>query len=156
VFLSQNGQRDSLLDCNWLHFVRRNHFHVMILLNRDSESSYSELLLEDSTQFSSQRNRIPCIRPDDVIFRPNAQLSKHHPSRPYSVSRTFELFQLASVQTSQHHIQTSFSVRQVERFLTRTQICEDSCTHPDYVCSHSDAILDNKASRTEEVQPSGC
>jgi hypothetical protein len=43
VFLAQNGQRGSLLVCNWLHYVGQNHFHVMMLLNRDFViSSYSE------------------------------------------------------------------------------------------------------------------
>jgi hypothetical protein len=48
------------------------------------------VLLEDSAQSTSQRNRIPCSRPDDVIFRPDAQLSKHHPSGQQELSiRTF-------------------------------------------------------------------
>jgi len=34
VFLSQNGQRGSLLVCDWLHFVGQNHFYVMMLFNR--------------------------------------------------------------------------------------------------------------------------
>jgi hypothetical protein len=29
---------------------------------------------------TSQRNQIPCIRPDNVIYCPDADLSKHHPS----------------------------------------------------------------------------
>jgi hypothetical protein len=78
---------------------------------------------------------------------------KNFPSRPSSVSRTFELFQLASVWTSQQHVQTLSSVRQVERFLSKTQICENSCNRPDDVCSRPNAILD-KASRAYKVQPS--
>jgi hypothetical protein len=38
------------------------------------------MFLEDSAQIPSKSNRIPCIRRDDVIFHPDAQLSKHHPS----------------------------------------------------------------------------
>jgi hypothetical protein len=38
VFLFQNGQRGSLLVCNWLHFVGQNQFFVMILFIRDSVS----------------------------------------------------------------------------------------------------------------------
>jgi hypothetical protein len=34
--LSENGQRGSLLVCNWPHSVGKNHFYVMILANRDS------------------------------------------------------------------------------------------------------------------------
>jgi hypothetical protein len=46
-----------------------------------SEVFFRDMFLEDSAQIPSQRNRIPCIHPDDVIFRSNAQVSKHHPSR---------------------------------------------------------------------------
>jgi len=45
-----------------------------------SEIFFRDMFLEDSAQIPSQRNRIPCIRPDDVIYRPNTQLSKHHRS----------------------------------------------------------------------------
>jgi hypothetical protein len=79
VFLSQNGQKWSLLVCNWLHSVGQNHFYVKILFIRDSVI-FRALFLEDSAQIPSQKNRIPCIRSDDVIFRPNVQLSKHYPS----------------------------------------------------------------------------
>jgi hypothetical protein len=34
------------------------------------------VLPEDSAQFTSQKNRIPCSRPDDVIYRLDAHLSK--------------------------------------------------------------------------------
>jgi hypothetical protein len=34
--LSQNGQRGSLLVCDWLHSIGQNHFYVMMHLNRDS------------------------------------------------------------------------------------------------------------------------
>jgi len=44
-----------------------------------SEVFFRDMFLEDSAQIPSQRNRIPCSRPDDVINRPDAQLSRHHP-----------------------------------------------------------------------------
>jgi len=43
-----------------------------------SEVFFKDMFLQDSAQIPSQRNRIPCIRPNDVIYRPDAQLSKHH------------------------------------------------------------------------------
>jgi hypothetical protein len=66
----------------------------------------------------------------------------------------FELFQLTSVLTSQQHVWTLFTVRQVERFLSKTQIWKDSCNRSNDVCSHPDAIL-GKARRAYKVQPSG-
>jgi hypothetical protein len=48
------------------------------------------MFLKDYAQISSQRNQILCICPDDVTFRSDAQLYKHHPSRPRELSfRTF-------------------------------------------------------------------
>jgi len=44
------------------------------------------------------------------------------------MSRTFELFQLASVRMSPQHVRTPFSGRQVERFLFKSQIWEDTAT----------------------------
>jgi hypothetical protein len=41
---------------------------------------FRAMFLEDSTQIPSKSSWIPCIRLDNVIFHPNAQLSKHHPS----------------------------------------------------------------------------
>jgi hypothetical protein len=75
-------------------------------------------------------------------------------SGPSSVSRSFELFQVASVQTSQQHVQTTFSVRLAMEFLFKIQIWKDSCNRPDDVCSRSDALLHN-ASRAFNVQLSG-
>jgi hypothetical protein len=86
--------------------------------NQFSKVFFRDMFLEDSAQIPSQRNRIPCIRPDDVIFCPDAPLSKHHPfGRPElsigtsSVSRSFKLLQLASVWTFQQLVQTPLSVR---------------------------------------------
>jgi len=86
----QSLQIFRVLVCNWLHSVGQNHFHVMMLLNRDSVIFkvfiFRVILLEDSAQIPSQRNWIPCIRPGDVIFRLDAQLSKHHSSRRRELS----------------------------------------------------------------------
>jgi len=82
--LFQNGQRRSLLVCNWLHSVGQNHFYVMMLLNRDSVVFrvflFKVIILKDSAQIPRKSYRIPCIRSDDLIFRPGDQLSKHHSS----------------------------------------------------------------------------
>jgi hypothetical protein len=51
---------------------------------------FSFELQEDSVQNSKQLVQFPCIRPNDMIFHPNAQLSKHHPSGRRELSvRTF-------------------------------------------------------------------
>jgi hypothetical protein len=84
------------------------------------------------------------IRPDDENFM----------FGPSSVSRSFELFQLASVRTSQQCVRTSFNVRLAMGFLSKTQIWEDSCNHPDDVDSCSDALI-YKASCAFKVQPFG-
>jgi hypothetical protein len=82
-FFSQNGQMGSLLICNWLHSTGQNHFHVMMLFIRGlvifRSLFFRDMFLEDSAPISSQRNLIPCICPDDVIFYPDPELSKHHP-----------------------------------------------------------------------------
>jgi hypothetical protein len=49
------------------------HTHTCFVLEVNFNFSVP---LEDSVQSTSQRNRIPCSRLDDVIYRPNAQLSK--------------------------------------------------------------------------------
>jgi hypothetical protein len=94
------------------------------------------VFLEDFTQFASQKIWFLASHPDDVSYRPDAQLSKapairttyhtvrthirlkHHlsrqrgfPSGPSSVSRSFELLQLASVQMIQQPVRTTLSVR---------------------------------------------
>jgi hypothetical protein len=162
--LSQNGQNGSLLVCNWPHSVGQNHFIVMMLLNRDSvifRVFLFRVLLEDSAQFPSQRNRIPCIRSDNVIsFQTLNSPSIIYPDDenfqcgPSSMSRSFKLFQVASVRTFQQYVQTPFSVRLAVRFLSKTQIWEDSCNHLDDVCSRPDTLI-HKASRAFKVQPFG-
>jgi hypothetical protein len=84
---------------------------------------------EDSAQFASQKFWFPASHPDDVSYCPDAQLSKapavqttchtvrmhirlkHHLSGPSSMSRSFELLQLASIRTFQQPIRTTLSVR---------------------------------------------
>jgi hypothetical protein len=84
------------------------------------------------------------ICPDDENF----------PSGPSSVSRSFELFQLASLQTFQQHVRTTLSVWPATRFLSKTQIWEDLCKRSDDVDSRSDALI-QKASRAFKIQTSG-
>jgi hypothetical protein len=62
-----------------------------------------------------------CIRPDDLVFRLDAHLSKHHPfgRRELSVRTSLYVKKLrtihvAFVQTSQQHVWTLFSVQQVK------------------------------------------
>lgn len=57
------------------------------------------------------------IHPDDMA------IASGHPS----VSRSFKLFKVASVQTSQQHVRMLFSVRQEIKFPSQTQIWEDNC-----------------------------
>jgi hypothetical protein len=118
------------------------------------------MFLEDSTHIQSQRKRISCILPYDVIFRPDAQLSKHHPSGWWELSvRTF--FYVENLRTVPACICPDFSatrpndisVRQIERFLSKTQIWEDNCNRLDDVYSRLDILL-HKASRAYKVQPS--
>jgi len=83
---------------------------------------YSEVSPEDSAQFASQKFRFPASRPDAQLSNPSVVQTtcqtvrtpirlKHHLSRPSSVSRSFELLQLASIQTIQQLVQTILSVR---------------------------------------------
>jgi hypothetical protein len=57
------------------------------------------------------------------------------------VSRSFELFQLASVRTFQQPVRTTLNVRPSFRFSFQNQIWEDCCNRPDEVDSHPDALL---------------
>jgi hypothetical protein len=70
------------------------------------ESTLSYELKEDYVQISKQLVQFPCIRLDDMVFRSDAHLSsiicpddENFPSEHPSVSRSFELLQVASVQT---------------------------------------------------------
>jgi hypothetical protein len=86
---------------------------------------------------------------------------KHHPSGrhgfsfgPSSMSRSFELLQLASVRTFQQPVRTTLSVRSSFRISLQTQRWEDCCNRPDNVDSRLDALI-YKASITIQIQPSG-
>jgi hypothetical protein len=85
--------------------------------------------------------QFPCIHPDDVVFRPD---DENFPSGRPSVSRSFKLFKVASVLTSQQHVQTPCNVRQVKRFLSKTQIWEGSCNHPDGMAIVKDVQLSGR------------
>jgi hypothetical protein len=73
-----------MLVYDWLHSVGQNHFHVMMLLYWVLVSFRSLLLQSYASRRlcidSKIENRILCIRPDDVIFHLDTQLSKYHPS----------------------------------------------------------------------------
>jgi hypothetical protein len=81
-----------------------------------------------SVQISRLWSQIPCIRLDIPVNHPNYVVIL---SRLPSVSKSFELFKVAFVRTSQQHIRTPFSVRQVKGFPSQTQIWEDSCNRLD-------------------------
>jgi len=70
------------------------------------------------------------------------------------MSRSFELFQVASIRMPQQHVRTLFSVRPAIGFLSKTLIWEDNYNRPDDVCSRPDALT-RKVSRAFKVQPSG-
>jgi hypothetical protein len=113
----------------------------MMLLNlgfsQFSEVFFRDMFLEDSKQIPSQRNRIPCILPDDVIYRPNAQLSKHHPSRRR------ELFG-----------QTFLCVEKLQTAPTCIRLV--SAAHPDATqCSISYGISFQNTDMGRSLQPSG-
>jgi hypothetical protein len=108
----------SLLVCNWTHSVGQNHFFVMMLLNRDSAIQSASRRF--CTVYKS-KNLVPCQpsgRPSvQRFFHPD---DKNFPSGPSSVSRSFELLQLASVQTFQQHVRTTLSVRPAMGFPSNT------------------------------------
>jgi len=100
----------------------------------------------------SRRSDIPSGRPTvQSIIHPD---DKNFPSRPSSMSRSFELLQLASVRTFYQYIRTTLSVRQALGFLSKTQFWEDRCNRPDDLDSRSDALI-HKASIAFKIQMSG-
>jgi len=142
----------------WLHSVGQNHFYVMMLLNRDlaiqssSRRFCTVYKLEKLDPFQpSGRRDIPSGRPTvQSIIRPD---NENFSSGPSSVSKSFELFQLASVHTFQRHIRTTLSVRLAMGFLSKTQIWEDRCNRPDDVDSCSNTLI-HKASFAFKIQMS--
>jgi hypothetical protein len=150
----------SFLVCNWLHSVGQNHFYVMLHLNRDSAIQKSSRRF--CTVYKSEKSDPlqPFGRRDIPFGCPIVQSiirseDENFPSGPSSVSNIFELLQLAFVLTFQQHVRTSLSVRLGMGFLSKTQIWEDSCNHPDDVDSHPD-VLTHKASRAFKIQTFGC
>jgi hypothetical protein len=105
-----------MLVCNWLHSVGQNHFFVMMFFNRNSaiQKCCQKILYSlQVRKFGS----LPAVRTTcHTVWTPNCP--KHHPSGrrgfpfgPSSVSRSFELLQLASVQMFQQPVRTTLSVR---------------------------------------------
>jgi hypothetical protein len=95
-------------------------------------------------QSSGQRD-IPSGRPSiQSIIRLD---DENFSSGPSSVSRRFELLQLASVRTFQQHVQTTLSVRQASGFLFKTQLWEYCWNRSDNMDSRPDALI-HKASIT--------
>jgi hypothetical protein len=68
------------------------------------------------------------------------------PTRPLC-RKASNLLQLASVRTT-------LSVRQALGFLSKTQLWEDRCNHPEDLDSHPDALI-HKASIVIQIQTSG-
>jgi hypothetical protein len=135
---------------------------------------------EDSAQSTSLKIQFPFSRPDEVSYRPNAQLSKastvqttchtvrthirlkHRPSGrrgflsgPSSMSRSFELLQLASVRTIQQPVQTTLSVRSSFRISFQNTDMGRSLNRPNDADSCLDALI-HKASIAIQIQMFGC
>jgi len=135
-----------MLVCSWPHSVGQNHFFVMMLFNKDSA------IQSTSRRFctvSKSKNSVPCqpSRRRDIPFgHPTVQSiirldDENFPSGPSSVSRSFELLQLASVQKFQQHVRTTLSVRQASWFLSKSQLWEVRCNRPDNVDFRPDALI---------------
>jgi hypothetical protein len=77
-------------------------------------------------------NLVPCQpsgRRDIPSGRPTVQRiiipdDENFPTGPSSVSRSFELLQLASIWTFQQYVRTTLSVRHASGFLSKTQLWE--------------------------------
>jgi hypothetical protein len=131
----------------------------MMHLNRDSaiQSSFRrfytvyKLEKSDPLQLSGWRDILSKLLTVQSIIRPN---DKKFSSGPSSVSRSFELLQLASVRSFQQHVRTTLSVRPAMRFLSKIQIWEDRCNRSDDVDSRPDVLI-HKASRAFKIQTSG-
>jgi hypothetical protein len=135
----------------WLHFVGQNHFYVMSLLSKGccfiQSLLFSYVLREDSVKFSRiffgslsavRTTWYPVWTPICPLLHSSGrrvipsgrQTDQHHPSgRRIFPVRTLHcieklLFQLASVLTSQHPVQTSISDRSASNSF-QVQIWED-------------------------------
>jgi hypothetical protein len=153
-----------LLVCNWPHSVGLNHFFVIMFSNRDSaiQSASKRFCTVYKSENSvacqlSGRRDIPSghpivqsiIRPDDENF----------PSGPSSMSRSFELFQLASVRIFQQYVWTPLGVRPAMKFPSKTQLWEDRYNRPNDVDSRPDALIHKASitfkSRCPDISPLG-
>jgi hypothetical protein len=140
-----------MLVCNWLHSVGQNHFFCNDAFKQGSAVQSASRRFctiyksekSDPLQPSGWRD-IPSGRPtiQSIIHSGDENFR----SGPSSVSRSFELLQLASVWTFQHHIQTTLSVRPAMGYLSKTQIWEDRCNYPNDVDSRPNMLI-HKASR---------
>jgi hypothetical protein len=114
VFSSQNGQRGSLLVCNWVHSVGQNHFHVMLLFIRG-------LVIFRSLLFQRYVSRRFCI---DFKSKKSDPL---HPSGQHDV-----LFGRSTVKAS--------SVRTTRTFHPDLPLCQEpsncSSLHPSGLLSN--------------------
>jgi hypothetical protein len=120
----QNSIESFLLVCKWSHSIGKNHFIVMMLFNRDSaiQKCFQKILhsLQVRKFGSLPAVRTPSCQAIQMMchtIRTPIRL-KHHPSGrhrfssgPFSVSRSFELLQLASVGTIQQPVWMTLSVR---------------------------------------------
>jgi hypothetical protein len=150
--LSQNGQKGSLLVCDWLYSVGQNHFYVMMLIIQGCFyiQSLTSVMFFKKTLCRSQDSEVQSLASvrttwysvQMLIYQASSVQTTRtfRPDLPY-VSRSFELFSVASVRTSKQHVRTPFSVRQVKRFLSKTHIWEDSCNRPDDVVFPSERYL---------------
>jgi hypothetical protein len=130
-----------------------------MLFNRDSAIQsasrrfYTVYKSENSVPSQpSGRRDIPSRRPtvQSIIRLDN----ENFPSEPSSVSRSFELLQLASVWTFQQHVQMTLSVRPAMGFPSKTQLWEDCCNRPDDVDSRPNALI-HEVSIAFKIQMSG-
>jgi hypothetical protein len=98
-----------LLVCNWPHSVGQNHLFEKMLFNRDSaiQKCFQKILhsLQVRKLCSLPAVRMRC----QTVPTPIKQ--RGFRSKPSSVSRSFELLQLASVRTIQQPVRTILSVR---------------------------------------------
>jgi len=119
------------------------------------------VLPDDSVQFTSQKIRFLANRPDDVSYRPDAQLSK---ASSVQTTRTFRLdlplcreaSNFSSLHPSRRFSSTSRRLlvfNNLQYFFPKTQLWEVHCNCPDDVDSRSDALI-HKASIIFKIQTS--
>jgi hypothetical protein len=123
----------------------------MMLLNRDSAIQSASRRFCTIYKLEKSDPLQPSGRRDIPFGRPTVQSiirldDENFSSEPSSVSRSFELFQLASVRTFQQHVRTTLSARPAMGFPSKTQIWEDRC-------NRLDALI-HKASRAFKIQTS--